>query len=521
MKLPSPMKAASLLARTLLVLSPTSLFAPLHAQTAHHSAHTSASQTTLPALFLSDIHLDPFLDPTKAAALDSAPISEWSRILSGASGPALTRAQQISFAACNDGPDTSYALWQSTLTELKKAAAHSRFVVISGDLLAHRFDCKYKALVPAATQTSYLAFTQKTVEYILSTLRTALPEIPVYTAMGNNDSGCTDYALAPEHDTFLTALAPLVAQSARLAPTDRRAAEHDFAALGAYDVPLAALQHTRIVSIDDLYLSTKYMTCTGARSQDPAAAVIVWLKTQLDSARAHHDRVWVVGHIPPGIDLYASARKLLNVCGGAKPTMFLGSQDLARTLAAYPDVVRLALFGHTHNDELRLLMPRDEPPPARSVAAERTIPETDKPEPVSITGIPLKIVSSITPVHGNRPTFTLARVNAATATLVDYTVMMASNPAQSSITWSPEYTFSSTYYEPAFDASSLTALIGDFQGDPTDKWPGSQAYIRYYFPAEAPTAAANSAVISAAWQPYACTLNHDSAKSFAACACAK
>lgn len=537
----SPMKPASLLA-ALLALSSALAAAQLSGQTTppEHGpepARTAAAGATLPALFLSDIHFDPFLDPAKVDALNSAPVSDWARILAGQDRSAVTPAQQNAFHACTDGTDTSFALWQSTLGELRQTAASSRFIVISGDLLAHKFDCKYKALMPGASESSYLAFTVKTVRYVLTTLHAALPRVPIYTTLGNNDSGCTDYALDAQYDAFLADLAPLVAEVAQLTPADRASAERDFSALGSFNVPLVAVPHTRIISLDDLYLSAKYTTCSGARNADaggrnagPAArnaessaAVMTWLKAQLESARAAHERVWFVSHIPPGVDLYATARKLTNICGGAKPTMFLGSEELAETLAAYSDVVRLALFGHTHDDEMRLLTPGNMQVQAADSrgAAERTIPETDRPAPVPISGVPLKIVASITPVHGNRPTFTLARVNPATATLIDYTVMIESDPAQPPITWSREYTYSTTYHEPAFDPASLTALIADFQGDPGDKWPASQAYIRSYFPAEATAATANSAVISTAWQPYACSLNHDSAKSFTDCACRK
>src|SRR5665213_1202188 len=296
------------------------------AQNSH--VHTRAS-STLPALFLSDIHFDPFIDPTKAVALNSAPEADWPRILDAPAGPALTLAQQAAFTACYDNLDTSYALWQSTLAELKKTATASRFVVISGDLLAHKFDCKYKALVPGATSASYLAFTLKTATYVLTTLHASLPRAPIYTALGNNDSGCVDYALDAQNDAFLSGLAPLVADVARLSPANRAPAERDFASIGAYNAPLTALPHTRIVSFDDLYLTAKYNTCSGTRDPTPSATAILWLKTQLDSARAARERVWFVSHIPPGVDLYATARKLTNVCGGAKATMFLGSDDLA------------------------------------------------------------------------------------------------------------------------------------------------------------------------------------------------
>jgi sphingomyelin phosphodiesterase acid-like 3 len=475
----------------------------------------AVSPDTIPALFLSDIHFDPFLDPAKAAALNSAPAADWPRILAGPRGTALPPAEQFAFQACSNQTDTSYALWQSTLAQFKKTPA-PRFVVISGDLLAHQLDCKYKALVRGATAASYLDFTLKTARYVLTTLHATLPEAPIYTTLGNNDSGCTDYALDAQHDPFLAGIAPLVAEAAELTGASRTSAEHDFAALGAYNAPLAALPHTRILSLDDLYLSAKYSTCSGAYDGAPAANSIAWLKTQLDLARAAHEQVWFVSHIPPGVDLYATARKLTNVCGGVAPTMFLSSEELAQTLAAYSDVVRLALFGHTHDDELRLLTPTDIA--SRPEAMQRT---TNNAQRTTSEGVPLKIVASITPVHGNRPSFTLARVDPANATLMDYSVMMASNPAVTPITWSREYTYSATYHKPAFNPASLTALIADFQADLGDKSSASQAYIRNYFPAEPAAATANAAVISSAWQPYACSLNHDSPKSFAACTCGK
>ena len=497
--------------RSVLVLFSCLLCVELSAQTAAPVHDPAPARTavpapaTIPAICRSDIHFDPFLDPTKVAALNSAPAADWPRILAAPSGPALTAAQQSAWAACRAdkdlGPDTSYALWQSTLAELKHTAVSSRFVVISGDLLAHHFLCKYKALIPDADSASYLTFTLNTAAYVLTTLHTSLPGVPISTALGNNDSGCTDNSLEADNDPFLAGLAPLVADVANIPPSARAEAEHDFAAIGAFNAPLSALPHTRIISFDDLYLASKYSTCGGPTDPTPGARAIAWLKAQLDAARAAQDRVWFVGHIPPGVDLYATARKLTNVCGGAKSTMFLDTNELSDTLTAYSDIVRLALFGHTHNDEMRLLTPEKD----GSAGA----------------GVPLKITGSLTPIHGNRPTFTLARVNSATATLVDYTIMMSSEPTVTPITWSREYTYSTTYHQPAFDPSSLTKLIADFQADPGDKQPMSFAYTRQYYPAEAATAIANAAVISSAWQPYACSLSHMSSKSFAACACGK
>ncbi|MDR3746098.1 MAG: metallophosphoesterase [Acidobacteriaceae bacterium] len=483
------------------------------------SAKPSAN---VPALLLSDVHLDPFADPAKVAKLNAAPAAEWPAILSAPASP--TEAQD--FAALQKscptrGIDTSWVLWQSSLAAIHANAAQAKFITLSGDLLAHSFDCKYKALLPKASPADYTAFTEKTIRTIATTLRAALPGVPLYIAMGNNDSGCADYALDATHDAFLGLVAKVIGESlpADLAPAERAAAVSDFAAGGNYSVPLAAVPHTRLLVIDDLFFSGKYATCSGKTDPAPAAAQLAWLAEQIAHARQQHERVWVMGHIPPGVDLYATARKFANVCAGAKPQMFLANESMANLLAQNADVVRLALFGHTHADEMRLLTPESVGQPSPASTTPNAVSTTPNAVPAAVTlpaaGVPLKVVASITPVNGNRPTFTLASIDPATASLADYTVVMASNTTGLATIWVPEYTYSTTYHEPAFDAASLSTLIPALEADPAAKTPASQAYLRNYFPGDL------SKILQLAWPQYTCSLAHDSAAAFAACACAK
>jgi sphingomyelin phosphodiesterase acid-like 3 len=456
---------------------------------------------TVPALLLSDIHLDPFADPAKVAKLNAAPAADWPAILSAPASPTQQQDSAALVKACpTRGVDTNYTLWQSSLAAIHSNSANAKFVTLSGDLLAHSFDCKYKKLMPAATPADYLAFTVKTVRTIVSTLRAALPGVPLYVGMGNNDSGCTDYALDATQDAFLAAVSKVIAEAlpADLSTTDRASAERDFAAGGYYSAPLAAVPHTRLLVIDDLFLSGKYATCAGKPDPTPAITQLAWLAEQLSLARQHNERVWVMGHIPPGVDLYATARKFANVCAGAAPQMFLANESLADLLSGNADIVRLAIFGHTHADEMRLLVP-DHSARVSAIAA---------------LGVPLKVIPSITPVNGNRPTFTLASVDPATASLADYTVVMASNLTGVDASWAPEYTYSTAFHEPAFDAYSLTKLIPALQVDSAAKSAASQTYLRAYFPGDM------SLILQLAWPQYACSLNHDSAATFAACACA-
>jgi sphingomyelin phosphodiesterase acid-like 3 len=449
------------------------------------SAQTKPIPETIPALLLSDIHLDPYADPAKVAKLSAAPAADWHAIFTSPASPTQAADLATLRKACPvRGNDTTNQLFQSSLRAIHRDAAHARFVTISGDLLAHQFDCKYRALLPTATHADYLAFTEKTIRYIVTSLREAVPGIPIYVALGNNDSGCTDYALDPAHDEFLALTAKIVAEAQPEA--NRADVLRDFSVGGYYNVPLADVPHARLIVLDDLYASGKYVTCAAKPDPAPAAAQLAWLQTQLTAASVAHEHVWVMSHIPPGVDLYT------NVCGGANAVMFLGSEKLAELLAANAGTVTLALFGHTHSDEMRLL---------------QTSPNS--------LGVPLKIVASITPVNGNNPTFTVSRVDPATATLADYTVIMASSPVGgAATTWAPEYTYSTTYHQPAFSSAALTTLITGFQADPSANTPASQAYLRDYFPGDA------SSVIKFVWPQYACSLNHDSSAAFAACACA-
>jgi sphingomyelin phosphodiesterase acid-like 3 len=503
--------------------------------TSSHAQTPQKTPPTIPALFLSDIHFNPYADPAKVAKLNAAPASDWPTIL--AAPPSSTQPQDFAAltAACpTRGTDTDYPLFQSSLKAIHTNAAAPtpvRFVTISGDLMAHSFDCKYKTLLPTSTPSEYVAFTQKTIHYIISSLQAALPGIPIYTAMGNNDSGCTDYHLDASQDPFLAAVAPTVADAllTAISKAERKAILTDFATGGFYSAPLASLPHTRLIVLDDLFLSPKHSTCPGKPDPTPAAAQLAWLSNQLASARQHHERVWVMGHIPPGVDLYSTARKFLNICTGAKPTMFLASDSLAQILANNADVIRLALFGHTHNDELRLLTPPLTTDPSPLITDHLPLASTSPGVPplttnhLSLTtaspGVPLKLVASISPINGNRPTFTLAQIDPTTATLIDYTVIQSSNltgtDTGSATTWAPSYTYSTTYHQPAFDAASLSTLITGFTADPAARTPASQSYLHNFFPG-----GKLAPLLQLVWPQYTCSLNHTSAAAFASCACA-
>jgi sphingomyelin phosphodiesterase acid-like 3 len=463
------------------------------------AAAQTLSPTTVPAFLLSDIHLDPFHDPAKFAALRDTPAASWAAILYAAPSPTQAADFDRLQSTCNaKGIDTPPALLASSLHAAQQQQPHPLFTTVSGDLLAHQFDCRFHTLAPTATNADYSAFASKTVAFIALQLRETFPGTPIYFALGNNDSGCKDYREDPD-SAFLRADAASFSGDA-LAPANRSAILHEFPQLGDYTITLPApIEHTRLIVLQDIFGSKKYAACNGISSDDAATQQIVWLRAQLTAARAAHDHVWVMAHIPPGIDAYSTFSKHRNVCAGKDPEMFLATDALANTLSEFPDVIRLALFGHTHMDEFRAY----------------TTPDGT---------IPAKLVPSITPVNGNNPAFTLAAIEPSTATLQDYTVYSASNQTGVQTTWSEEYRFSTTYHLPDLSGPSLAKLTDSFVSDKSGASAASKAYQQFFYvgtpdAAKGMSASMKAAAMQIVWPTYACAITHADATSFRNCAC--
>lgn len=451
-----------------------------------------AGQAAARVLMVSDIHFDPFRDPAKVEQLVAAPVGKWAAILSTApSADHEERAAALNKTCSMRGSDTDYPLFASSRRAMKENAAGAKFIAVSGDLLAHGFSCKYNATVAHATAAGYSAFAAKTLEFVMAELRGAFPGVPVYATLGNNDSGCGDYRV-DAGGAFLRAIAP--ALTADVSAPEKRQALRDEMAGGYYSVDLPApLKRTRLLVVNDVFMAPNYATCGGKTDPAPAAKQIAWLRSRFAQARREHERVWVMAHIPPGIDPYSTIKKMTNICAGAAPVTFLDSAALPDVIAQFGDVVRLAIFAHTHMDELRLLR-------ASKSGAES--------KPVAV-----KIIPSISPVDGNNPSFVVASVDAASAILSDYQVIAASNQSGVDAQWREEYDFDRAYDAKAFSGAGVDRLIGAFRADGVASNAGSEEYLRNYYVGD------RSAALKFFWPEYTCTLENDTAAAFRSCVC--
>jgi sphingomyelin phosphodiesterase acid-like 3 len=447
---------------------------------------------TVPVLMLSDLHFDPFRGITDARLkqlMQDAP-DQWSKTLD----KPITAAEQAEVDAaarkqafCDSGKtDTDYTLLANSIAEERKDLASPLFITVSGDLTTHHFDCKYKALVKDWTEDGLRDFAAKTAAFVAWKLNAAFPKSPIYLALGNNDSGCTDYVenegSATVPDPYFNAIAKQFAEVA-LDNNNAKSILASFPARGDYSVLLPKpFKDTKLIVLQDLFESANYNgDCSGGYPTDAIAAQIAWLKAQLADTGVKH--FWVMAHIPPGVDPYSTIRKP-HACSG-DPTL-LGT-GLANTLRESTSDIELALYGHTHMDEMRLIV-----------------------DGSGNAKVPGRLNPSITPWDGNLPSFTVAQVDPGRALLVDFTVFRAPDKVGTP-GWDFKYTYSDAYQQKDYSAASLKTLATLFKKDTSSDGPVSK-YQTYY---QSSTAAKN-------WKAYVCAVVSGTPDQYNTCnACPK
>jgi sphingomyelin phosphodiesterase acid-like 3 len=454
---------------------------------------TACAQPTVTAVMLSDLHFDPFHDPGKVALLLDAPISRWDAILSGPDTPGAAEQFAAVGKKCGArGVDTPYPLLDSSLAAAHASGAGARFVMVVGDDLVHTLACRFGAILPDRTARAP-EFAMKTSNYVMRRIQTEFPGLPIYFALGNNDVECANSRLDLHDALFAATSKALFAGMRGVSGRQKRRALRDYLAGGNYSVTMAApMRGTRLIELDDFFMVDFKYYANCANVKDPAGAErgIAWLTRQLDDARRRHERVWLLTHIPPGLDTYNTFAAMKDICVDGDSTLYLGSERLSAVLERYPDVIQLVVSGHSHGDEFHLLHAEG-------------------------GDIPLKMFGSISPINGNMPSFTIAAIAPATSSIADYTVFTASNQTGLGTTWSREYSFDATFHEPAFSKGALADLIGKFHADPTASTPLSRDFENFYYEA----ASSGLSPLESVWPRFVCMMDHETKAGYKSCVC--
>lgn len=350
--------------------------------------------------------------------------------------------------------DTNWALFDSTLAQMRRADPSAQVVVLSGDFLAHHFPRN----VPLA---------ERTMARIAQAFDAAFPHAQFIIVPGNNDDPCGDYRATPGSPYFkyLAHLwAPLVNRNGG-APNFERS----FAQYGWYTARLP--NGERAIALDTVYWSLVYRRC-GNYHPDAPQRELSWFARTLDRLPASA-RAIVVMHIPPGVDGHSTllTHRLLVVPFWRGDIAASFTKILARHSAAIP----FALSGHMHRNDFRLL-----------------------------GNVPILLAPSVSPVYDNNPAFLRLDIDAEGG-LQDYEPFIYDEFGGS---WEREPGFDETFGANGFSVTAFTAVHERLRTDADAR----RAWARWFM------AGAGYREISAGtWRTYWCAQT-ELAAGYVACA---
>jgi sphingomyelin phosphodiesterase acid-like 3 len=380
-------------------------------------------------LWLSDIHFDPLADPLIVDRLAVAEPAQWRAILTNGS---------TKFPAF--GHDATWPLFSSLLQASGKALPKPAFTMVTGDLLAHHFRERFNAEAAAHDDNSFRSFVRKSVEFVALELKEVSAGAPVLIALGNNDSECGDYSIQPG-GPFLHDTAKLVTDLSGAPDSD------SYERYGSYSVSNPAVKHERIIVLNTVLFSPRYRDLCGHGTDDPGARELAWLAGKLQEAESHHEKVWLVYHIPPGVDAYVTARAQQRSGAGSVTLLWKESytDKFLSLLTQYAQVVGPNFAGHIHVDDFRLLG------------------GSTKSSPFVIAG------PAASPITGQNPTFRLVQFDAR-GKLEDESTYYLKNLTAAGVgaapVWTLEYDFRTAWKLSGLNAESFAKLYGRIASSP-------------------------------------------------------
>ena len=417
---------------------------------AWHAEPAAAQTQTGQFLVITDIHFNPFADPTLFDDLHSRPASAWPRIFAG--------GKQQAFSGY--GQDANYQLMESCLDDAAARIPQPDFVLYPGDFLGHYWQRDYDRLAkqdrhqdPAA----YRAFTDKAMAMMTAEFDRRFPRAPIYATLGNTDAYCEDYQIEPQGgflDHFARSWAPLLREESAVTEFRR-----SFPNWGNYSVPLAAVPKHRLISLNNLFFSPSYDNACGNITHTPALDLLGWLADELASARDRGERVWLLTHVPPGLDTFATAKS--RAAGGA-PVTFWQSAVMARFLqlvSQYRETLAMCFVGHSHMDDYRVIQLQGE------------------------NLLLSKIVPSVSPLFANNPAYQVYQYDRATGQILNFQTYYLTNLAELSkpnheatADWALEYDFRKAYGLDRVTAESIATMSDQLRGETL----AASHYRRYY-----------------------------------------
>ncbi|HEY8781274.1 MAG TPA: metallophosphoesterase [Mucilaginibacter sp.] len=367
-------------------------------------------------LIVSDIHFDPLFGAHRDTALkrklEKSSFDEWKKYFESSNA-------QITINANLLYQDANYGVLKSALDNMKYRLPHPAFIIIAGDFIWHR----------ATPADSILK--RKCIRFVAQLFKERFPGVTIIPAMGNNDTYGADYAL--QDPKFLKDFAEA------WEPNLPKPSGDELKAQGYYSSTTGNL---KLIVINSALLN--------AGTHYPQAETMLnWLQTNLSGADTKN--VWIITHIPPGLNVYSNSN-FWNI-------------DYTRTfinmVVKYSSKIKFSIASHTHFNDFRVFYNASN-------------------DPVSF----MRIVPSICSNHGNNPSFEVAEFNNGTGRVMketNYYLNLVTVPKDKSaglLVWNDTLNLPSSLKLGEINAGDFSKFMDNLKAD--QSWQLLEDYKKFY-----------------------------------------
>ena len=378
----------------------------------------SANSDIASFLWLTDVHVDPFYhSPDRQCHKKEL---------------SLLERHPFGTIGCDPPPSLLYSVLEGAAAWLE-ATSNASFVLFTGDFVRHDLP---RMQNPANNASDI-------VENVSTLARDYFPHAPmVFGTLGNNDNPC-DYCEQITTGSAVNEWFWKIGSRIKKATCMTEATLEQYKYGSFFEVAVGGLT---ILSISTVIYSTLHVP--GDMLEADPFGQFAWLRTKLAEAVESGRSVWIVGHIPPGMETFGF-------------TELWWPEYVTKYLALVQDpalgpTVAAQLFGHVHKDEVRVL---PNPPPGAG---------------------PIFLSSSISPVYYNNPSFKMVQYNRTSGRLLDFKTIYADITADGKpLQWKFGYDLLQTY--PDLKMSGITAgalaNLTDSLLTGKDSW---KRYARWY-----------------------------------------
>ncbi|ASP32109.1 metallophosphoesterase [Labrenzia sp. VG12] len=425
-------------------------------------------------LIVTDIHFDPFTDASLVPQLDQSPVSDWSSIFTRGTG-----------GIQGYGKDAGHDLMVSAFNAAAALGLTYDYVLYTGDYLSHGFNEKYQATAGPSPQ-GVEPFAVKTAQYVSRLIGETFDDIPVFGVLGNTDSACGDYEIAPG-GAFL---AGLQEQWAALSHQPTRF--HDFPQGGAYKTAHPTLADTDLIALNNIFWTPRYSDRCNPDGGDPGAQMMSWLEQQIADTHKAGRKAQLLLHVPPGINAYSTTHGK-GTCDATISPFWRAPfpSDFQQLMQRYAGVVTYSFSGHTHMDSFAVIADGDGAPLIAS-----------------------QITPAVSPIFGNNPAFAVFLYDRTSGDIDDSATYYLSNLAGAATgedpIWQLEYRYRDTFSLADLSPASRASLAARIKTDEAVRTRFSTLYT---------VSATDGPVTASNWKAYACAQSAIGRDAYKTCYC--